>query len=56
VFATGADQVKVGLVSSLNRPGGNLTGISFYNNADLLSKQLQFLRDVVPSIAMIGLL
>ena len=56
VFATGADPVKVGLVSSLNRPGGNLTGISFYNSADLLSKQLQFLRDVVPSVAMIGLL
>ena len=56
VFATGADPVKVGLVSSLNRPGGNLTGISFYNSADLLSKQLQFLHDVVPSVAMIGLL
>ena len=56
VFATGADPVKVGLVSSLNRPGGNLTGISFYNSADLLSKQLQFLHDIVPSVAMIGLL
>ena len=56
VFATGADPVKVGLVSSLNRPGGNLTGISFYNSADLLSKQLQFLHDVVPSGALIGLL
>ena len=56
VFATGADPVKVGLVPSLNRPGGNLTGISFYNSADLLSKQLQFLREVVPNVAMIGLL
>ena len=56
VFATGADPVKVGLVSSLNRPGGNLTGISFYNSADLLSKQLQFLHDVVPSGVLIGLL
>ena len=56
VFATGADPVKVGLVSSLNRPGGNLTGISFYNSAELLSKQLQFLREVVPNGAMIGLL
>ena len=56
VFATGADPVKVGLVSSLNRPGGNLTGISFYNSADLLSKQLQFLREVVPKVAVIGLL
>jgi putative ABC transport system substrate-binding protein len=56
VFATGADPVKVGLVPSLNRPGGNLTGISFYNSADLLSKQLQFLHEVVPNAAAIGLL
>ena len=55
-LTTGADPVKVGLVLSLNRPGGNLTGISFYNSADLLSKQLQFLREVVPKGAVIGLL
>ena len=56
VFVTGADPVEVGLVPSLNRPGGNLTGISFYNSADLLSKQLQFLREIVPKGAVIGLL
>ena len=56
VFATGEDPVKVGLVESLNRPGGNLTGISFYNSADLHSKQLEFLREVVPKAAVIGLL
>jgi ABC-type uncharacterized transport system substrate-binding protein len=56
VFATGDDPVKVGLVASLNRPGGNLTGISFYNSADLESKQLEFLREVVPKAAVIGLL
>ena len=56
VFVTGADPIKVGLVPSLNRPGGNLTGISFYNSADLLSKQLQFLREMVPQGAVIGLL
>jgi len=56
VFATGEDPVKVGLVASLNRPGGNLTGISFYNSADLHSKQLEFLREVVPKAAVIGLL
>jgi putative ABC transport system substrate-binding protein len=56
VFATGEDPVKFGLVASLNRPGGNLTGISFYNSGDLHSKQLQFLREVVPKGAVIGLL
>jgi putative ABC transport system substrate-binding protein len=56
VFATGEDPVKVGLVASLNRPGGNLTGISFYNSADLHSKQLEFLGEVVPKAAVIGLL
>jgi putative ABC transport system substrate-binding protein len=56
VFATGEDPVKVGLVASLNRPGGNLTGISFYNSADLHSKQLEFLHEVVPKAAVIGLL
>jgi putative ABC transport system substrate-binding protein len=54
VFATGEDPVKVGLVASLNRPGGNLTGISFYNSADLHSKQLEFLREVVPKAVVIG--
>ena len=56
VFATGEDPVKVGLVASLSRPGGNLTGISFYNSADLHPKQLEFLREIVPKVAVIGLL
>jgi putative ABC transport system substrate-binding protein len=56
VFATGEDPVKVGLVASLNRPEGNLTGISFYNSADLHPKQLEFLREVVPKAPVIGLL
>src|SRR5262249_25913303 len=56
VFATGEDPVKVGLVASLNRPGGNLTGISFYNSADLHPKQLEFLREIVPKAAVVGLL
>jgi putative ABC transport system substrate-binding protein len=56
VFATGEDPVKVGLVSRLNRPGGNITGISFYNRADLESKQLELLREVVPKAAVIGVL
>jgi putative tryptophan/tyrosine transport system substrate-binding protein len=56
VFATGEDPVKVGLVSRLNRPGGNITGISFYNSADLEPKQLELLREVVPKAAVIGVL
>src|SRR4051812_28992496 len=43
VFAIGADPVKVGLVSSFSRPGGNMTGISFLANS-LLPKRLALLR------------
>src|SRR5215470_12752529 len=56
VFATGDDPVKVGLVARLNRPGGNITGISFFNSADLESKQLELLREVVPKAGVIGVL
>jgi putative ABC transport system substrate-binding protein len=56
VFATGEDPVEVGLVPRLNRPGGNITGISFYNSADLVSKQLGLLREAVPKAAVIGVL
>jgi putative ABC transport system substrate-binding protein len=56
VFATGDDPVKVGLVAGLNRPGGNITGISFFNSAELESKQLELLREVVPKAGVIGVL
>src|SRR5262249_30346013 len=55
VFAIGADPVKFGLVASMNRPGGNITGISFLGNT-LVAKQLQLLQGFSPASDVIGLL
>jgi putative tryptophan/tyrosine transport system substrate-binding protein len=55
VFVIGADPVKLGLVESLNRPGGNVTGVSFLLNT-LLAKRLELLRDLLPAATDIGLL
>jgi len=55
VFAIGADPVKVGLVASLNHPGGNITGVSFLANT-LVTKQLQLLQGLLPASGVIGVL
>jgi putative ABC transport system substrate-binding protein len=55
VFCTGTDPVATGLVTSFNRPGGNLTGVSFLAGR-LGSKRLSLLHDLVPDAALIGML
>ena len=55
VFANGSDPVKFGLVSSLARPGGNITGVSFYNNA-LVQKRLELLRELLPRASQVAIL
>jgi putative ABC transport system substrate-binding protein len=55
VFAIGADPVKFGLVVSMNRPGGNVTGVSFLANT-LVAKQLQLLQSLLPASGVIGIL
>jgi len=55
VFATGGDPVGDGLVASLNRPGGNVTGVSFFAGV-LGAKRLELLRQLVPNATTIGVL
>jgi putative ABC transport system substrate-binding protein len=48
VFSTGGDPVRAGLVASLNRPGGNVTGVSYFSGA-LGAKQLEIMRELIPT-------
>jgi putative ABC transport system substrate-binding protein len=51
----GADPIKSGLVASLNRPGGNITGVNFLNNV-LIAKRFEILHETVPKTELIGFL
>jgi putative ABC transport system substrate-binding protein len=55
VFTIGGDPVRLGLVQSLNRPGGNATGVSLLNTA-LETKRLQLLAEVIPQVSTIAVL
>jgi putative ABC transport system substrate-binding protein len=55
VFTNASDPVGTGLVASLARPGGNITGLSDFN-ADVVGKRLQLLKEVVPAASRIAVL
>jgi putative tryptophan/tyrosine transport system substrate-binding protein len=55
VFEMGGDPLRLGLVESLSRPGGNLTGVTSFN-VDLSPKRLQLLLEVIPTARVVGFL
>lgn len=55
IFTSGGNPVELGFVSSLNKPGGNVTGVSFLQN-ELVGKRLELLHELVPAATDVGLL
>ena len=55
VFSIGGDPIRVGLVSNLNRPGGNITGVNFFQS-DIGAKRLGLIHELLPKATVIGFL